>query len=291
MVVIQQEKLDKMIYSELSDRLGNNLFQFGAAISITENVKIYIDKEEDYLSFLNYKDLFFKGFDVVRNLPKDIPTYNEIDFAYKPIPYTGSPIHLKGYFQSYKYLNRSKVIKQFSLNQTLINSIHTSHPFLKKKDFTSIHVRRGDYLKVQYKHPFSGKNYYEKAIEFVGKDNFFIIVSDDIEWCKNNIKPKNVHYMSDSDPITDFFIQTISKNNIISNSSFSYWAAYINESKNKVIAPSLWFGFRHNYNNSELLPPEYDIINNDYSIKSYTIAFLQFISHHINYKIKNILSK
>ena len=67
-------------------------------------------------------------------------------------------------------------------------------------------------------------------------------------WCKNNIKPKNIRYMSDSDPITDFFIQTISRNNIISNSSFSYWAAYINESRKKVIAPSLWFGFRHNYN-------------------------------------------
>lgn len=289
MLVIQQEKLDKMIYCELSDRLGNNLFQFGAAISITDNIKIYIDKEDDYLSFLKYKVFFFEGFDVVRILPKNIPIYNEIDFAYNPIPYNGSPIHLKGYFQSYKYLIRSKVIKQFSFNQTLINSIYTSHPFLKKKDFTSIHVRRGDYLNVQYKHPFSGKNYYNKAIEYVGKDNFFIVVSDDIEWCKNNIKPKNVHYMSDSDPITDFFIQTISKNNIISNSSFSYWAAYINESKNKVIAPSLWFGFRHNYNISELLPPEYDVINNDYSIKSYTIAFLQFISHHISYKIKNVI--
>ena len=84
---------------------------------------------------------------------------------------------------------------------------------------------------------------------------------------------------------------TLSNNLIISNSSFSYWGAFLNEKKHKVIAPSLWFGFRHNVDTSDLLLPEYHIIKNNYSIKSYTLAFLQFVSHHINYKIKNILSK
>lgn len=82
---------------------------------------------------------------------------------------------------------------------------------------------------------------------------------------------------------------TLSNNLIISNSSFSYWGAFLNEKKHKVIAPSLWFGFRHKVDKSDLLPPEYEIINNNYTIKSYTIAFFQFIIDHIKYKFINVI--
>ena len=279
-----------MIYSVFTDRLGNNLFQFAAALSIDDNVTICVPDKDEFLETIKYKDIFFKDFSVINHIPNNIDIHIESSFKYSKIPYTNnSDLILKGYFQSYKYIDREKILKHFRRNTPIITKINKLYPDLLSSNFTVIHVRRGDYLKVLYKHPFCGLNYYKEAIKKIGSNKKFIVVSDDIQWCKKNIKAINIQYIENSSPIIDFFIMTLSNNLIISNSSFSYWAAFLNEKKVKVIAPSLWFGFRHNVDTSELLLPEYDIIDNDYSIKSYTIAFLQFILHYINYKIKNVI--
>ncbi|EPO2592080.1 alpha-1,2-fucosyltransferase, partial [Escherichia albertii] len=79
----------------------------------------------------------------------------------------------------------------------------------------------------------------------INKRTLFFIFSDDIEWCKDNIFLDNKTYFVQGDTYhveLDMLLMSKCKHNIISNSSFSWWAAWLNENRNKiVIAPSKWF--------------------------------------------------
>ena len=102
----------------------------------------------------------------------------------------------------------------------------------------SIGVRRGDYVKVNAS---SDLNYYNKAIEIIcSKVNnpFFFIFSDDIEWCKKNLIINYDHYFvneSKSLPFEDMELMSRCRHNIISNSTYSWWGAYLNNNKSKIV--------------------------------------------------------
>ena len=111
----------------------------------------------------------------------------------------------------------------------------------------SIHVRRGDYLKHKnlQTHGLCSLDYYKKAIDYLldQKSNLnFFVFSDDLEWCKNNFDfVQNIFYCEGS-PIEDFILMSSCKYNIIANSSFSWWSAFLNQNQNKIIIyPNNWF--------------------------------------------------
>ena len=125
-------------------------------------------------------------------------------------------------------------------------------------EIVSIHVRRGDYIKLQNYHLLLPKKYYDKAISLF-KDCFFIIFSDDIEWCKLNINSINVYFSECNQDYIDLFLMSKCHHNIISNSSFSWWGAYLNKNINKkVVCPSKWF--------AKLGPKKHDLILDDWLI-------------------------
>ncbi len=274
-----------MIYVVFTDRLGNNLFQLSAGLSLSNNITICVPIQEEYIAALKFKDTFFKDIKILDFVPNNIPIYEEPFYRYNKIPYCNdSDIILKGFFQSYMYMDRNKVLNQFSIDKITLNFIEKKYPEILADKYTSIHVRRGDYLKMLYKHPFCGLKYYQKAISIIGDNENFIVVSDDIDWCKRHIKLKNVVFVENTSPIIDFFIQSYCENNIISNSSYSWWAAYLNNHKNKiVIAPRLWFGFKNTLNISDLLLPDYKIINNYYSPLLFVKAWWQVLVNKIYY--------
>ena len=69
----------------------------------------------------------------------------------------------------------------------------------------------------------------------------FIFISDDIEWVKQNFKGDNIFYSELNDDILDLTLMTMCQNNIIANSSFSWWGAFLNKNKDKqVFAPEYW---------------------------------------------------
>jgi hypothetical protein len=121
---------------------------------------------------------------------------------------------------------------------------------IKPIDMVSIHVRRGGNPinknePAYHKNPFytnlCGTDYYERAIElFPSKD--FLVFSDDIEWCKHNLKGKQFTFCEEKDEIKALNLMAGCKDNIIANSSFSWWGAYLNPNLNKkVIAPKSWY--------------------------------------------------
>jgi hypothetical protein len=89
-------------------------------------------------------------------------------------------------------------------------------------------------------------SYYEKAAkELYGediKDIHFIICSDDIKWCKKNFNFPIMTFVEGERNFIDMFIMSMCKDNIIANSSFSWWSAWLNKNENRVVAPNLWFG-------------------------------------------------
>lgn len=135
---------------------------------------------------------------------------------------------------------------------------------IKKNNSVSLHVRRADYVASKYEKTYGKTNlsYYEKAVKMIGgkvKDPKFYIFSDDIEWCKKNIKSSfPVEYMErDSEgPKASHHLQLMSlcKHNIIANSTFSWWGAWLNRNPGKtVIAPSVWH-FGEEPGEEEIIP-------------------------------------
>ncbi|MCI6689512.1 MAG: alpha-1,2-fucosyltransferase, partial [Clostridiaceae bacterium] len=112
----------------------------------------------------------------------------------------------------------------------------------------SVHVRRGDYLNYSYLQGICTPHYYEQAMQFFrekyrGKVKFYIF-SNDIEWAENNFSEADcviVEGNSGKDSFRDMQLMSLCKHNIVANSSFSWWGAWLNQNKEKiVIAPNKW---------------------------------------------------
>jgi hypothetical protein len=94
-------------------------------------------------------------------------------------------------------------------------------------------------------HAFPGIAYYERAVSLFPEDSLFIICSDDIKWCKNHLShlSKNLIFIEGNIHTHDFYLMSLCKHNIISNSTFSWWAAYLNPNPDKItVTPDHWFG-------------------------------------------------
>lgn len=160
-----------------------------------------------------------------------------------------------GYWQHYEYFKdcREAILREYSLREPLdqINQ-NSFDTYLGKDCFVSVHVRRGDFLNSKLYRGLCGKEYYEKAIEkakeIVGEDAHFVFFSNDIPWCKDNLATlaKDGHvtfatHNTGANSFKDMILMSACRVNIIANSSFSWWGAYLNQREDKVvIAPEKW---------------------------------------------------
>lgn len=161
--------------------------------------------------------------------------------------------YIIGYFQSEKYIKdiRDTLLQEFSIKEEISSfTKEIEKEILSIQNSCSLHIRRGDYLLQQNIniHGFIGLEYYKKAIEMITqkhKDMQFFVFSDDIEWSKENLRIENVTYIDSKEkriPHEDIYLMSLCKHNIIANSSFSWWGAWLNQNKDKiVIAPKRWF--------------------------------------------------
>ena len=123
---------------------------------------------------------------------------------------------------------------------------------LSDSNSISIHIRRGDYLNDELFKGTCGIEYYKKAIDEINKrtnPTLFCIFSNDIRWCKENIEPllngKETIYVdwnTGTDNFRDMQLMTKCEHCIIANSSFSWWGAWLNNNKDKIVfAPRIWY--------------------------------------------------
>lgn len=231
-------------------RLGNQLFQIATTLALAE-------ENNDEAKFLKweYAKFFKNPIDQSLNHSEKIQLhkYTEPAFHYTKIPYREN-LDLHGYFQSEKYFkDYSDLIKH---HFTFIDGLIPKKLVKQASECCSIHIRRGDYVNLAAYHPFPGKEYYIKAMELIKNDvSKFMVFSDDIPWCKalfgNN---PNIIYIENQTNVQDMYLMSQCKHNIIANSSFSWWGAYLNNNNNnkQVIAPLNWFGPANNANTQDL---------------------------------------
>lgn len=162
-------------------------------------------------------------------------------------------IFLRGNYESKDYFDKIKPILQKEFEP--INEIDQCNLDLlsniQQSNSVCITIRRGDYYTENniFGSTFQvcSPKYYENAIkkmEVLVKDAKFFVFSDDIQWCKDNLKfPKDTMFESGNDTVDQKLkLMFECKNFIISNSTFSWWAQYLSKNSNKiVISPSKWF--------------------------------------------------
>lgn len=249
--------------------LGNNLFQIASAYSYSlKNDKELVLINEKFGAthkpLSSYKDnifnqiIFVDKYDVSK-----FNIYNENGFHFQEIPHIDGDVFLNGHFQSGKYFKEhsNEIKRLFQQPNLAYKNIMTiageKYGVNINIDNTcSIHVRRGDYLSSPNHHPAQNMNYYMKAIRQMSKDTVFLIFSDDIAWCKENFPdlPEKFKFVEGNADHEDLLLMSNCKNNIICNSTFSWWAAWLNtNSEKKVIIPDKWFGPAYaDYNTEDL---------------------------------------
>ena len=253
-----------MISCKLTGGLGNQMFQIAAthALALRNNDTAGFDLEGCYTPNQGNPSTKYRNNVLAKISDFKGPyrvSYSEPRFGYEELPYAPNLL-LEGYFQSEKYFIDYKneildlfVIPDIDLIGDIFNNRRES-----KGNITSVHIRRGDYLKNLDFHQPCSVDYYKTAIESIGDSNF-LIISDDINWCKENFKGENI-FFSDykfNNELWDFTIMCLSDNNIIANSSFSWWGAYLNRNPNKkIIAPKKenWFGLKGPKDTEDIIP-------------------------------------
>lgn len=239
--------------------LGNMLFQIATGYSLayklgTEWVVIQPTINVHGDMYNKYKDNILSKIPFI-NAWYNFPIYEEPSFHYNNIPLTKN-ITLDGHFQSEKYFSshRALILNLFTQPCSALNEAKTQYKQYNSSPTVSLHVRRGDYLKHPNTHPQLSLDYYNNALDkFPGYN--VLIFSDDIRWCKEHLNRNNTHFIENNTDVTDLYLMSLCDNNIITNSTFSWWGAWLNQNPNKiVIAPHKWFGPSVSHNTQDLIP-------------------------------------
>lgn len=265
-----------MIVTKLQGGIGNQLFQwaYGKYLSVKYQTPLYLDidyymnsnkidtKREFSLNKfpnLEYNILPNKNISSWSTENKyRIHTLND-NFIFHELNYDiDSHYFLNGYWQSENYfLNISDIIRQaLKPNKSSIEKLESKYPI--DRNCISIHIRRTDYVTSNGYHPVQSIEYYQKALEIVGSYEHLLVFSDDIDWCKNNLKFDKMIFVEGNDDVDDLFLMSLCNHNIIANSTFSWWGAWLNENLNKkIVAPKKWFGPQANLNTINIYPKEW----------------------------------
>jgi glycosyltransferase involved in cell wall biosynthesis len=237
-----------VVSPNLAGGLGNQMFEIAAAASLAKdnNAQLLINPTEHVLpnqgrNINTYLDNVFNKI-ATDNAPPIKTDYTWGHITYKQIPYQPN-IKINGHFASYRYFdhNREYIQTLFSPTTTVKNRILNIYGS-NMENITAIQVRRGDYIKFPDHHPLLSAEYYTNAVKLVNPTEIWIF-SDSIDWCKENLHfDCTIKYIKDEDYI-EMYLLSLCKNVIIANSSFGWWAAYLNKRNDKKIyAPSHWFG-------------------------------------------------
>lgn len=239
-----------MLYIELGGRLGNWMFQYAAAKSLHVPFKAYWKPSIWKMPIHEYVDLFH-DLEIVNEIGP-MERYREPKFGYSQIPDFdfSKDILFTGDFQSDKYFDKPLIRAAFAPTAKRIAELRVKYgEWISRPHVTGLSVRRTDYLSMPEIHPFLGLEYYRRCLALLPACRDFIVCSDDIGWCRATFPKafpdRNFYFVEGESVMNQLYVHTLCQNNIVSNSSFSWWGAWLNPNPQKrVFMPSMWLGFR-----------------------------------------------
>ncbi len=264
---------------KLNGGLGNQMFQWAIARMLEEqtNVKALLDMsffKKGYarpydLGIFKLKPMFVEDFwtkvklDFIWSFRKKmswkqclgINLYSEKHFHFDPnINQVKDNTYVEGFFQSEKYFKCIEIVLRddFTFLEPTTGENTKILEQIQSTNSISLHIRRGDYVqKKRYQNAYAtcSLDYYKRGVELIAEkfeNPTLFIFSDDIEWVKENLKlPYESVYVSHNTggkSFEDMRLMSLCKHNVIANSSFSWWGAWLNKNPEKiVIGPQKWF--------------------------------------------------
>lgn len=253
-------------YGDLSYFNKNNCYELERIfnIEINTNYNLVLKK------IFENDNLFFKIFRKILKsiLVKNIIQQNDVEFKENIFNYN----YFDGYWQSEKFFKdiKEEICVEFKFPPITEDKNLYIKNEIEKVEAISIHIRRGDYIENKVLDGLASLEYYERALRYIKlkiENPVFFIFSDDIEWCKKNLKIDFPTYYIDwnngEESFRDMQLMSLCKHNIIANSTFSWWGAWLNSNSNKiVIAPEIWFRKESGYNYEDIVPETWVKIKN-----------------------------
>jgi hypothetical protein len=254
-----------MVVPNLKGGLGNQMFQIacayayakrlGTTFAINYNIPHHGGQGNPPSK---YRDTLFKNIPTTDIVPYDI-VVSEKGFTYNELPKTRGDILLDGYWQSEKYFAdyRDEIEKLFYFSDADKEKWNKLTERLEPESIIGCHVRRGDYVHYEHTHPCLGRSYYNEAISYLERSNTIITenVVDNVVVCCDDwyaLNEENIftpteyikyYSTSGSNELQDLYTLSMCKRLVMSNSTFSWWAAFLGRSRgNTVVTPKRWFG-------------------------------------------------
>lgn len=267
-----------MITSTRIGRYGNtcnSLFQFAAVLGMSKKLglKYCIPYNESYYD-VNYEcnnNSIFDGFDL------DVPVLDPSELNFKevhfPFEYQDIKVNdftdMLGYFQSEKYFENAltEIRSQLKFKDTVKEVVDrkiADGTYPNPDNCTAIHIRLGDYIKKRAYHPAQPADYWSRASKLAASKHYMIF-SDDIATARKMFGDVKTYYSEEDNPFSALYHMSLCRNNIICNSSFGWWGAWLGEQNNPlthktIVAPKLWFGPAHNYNSKDIIPDRWTLL-------------------------------
>ena len=254
--------IDNETFLDINDFKEYDLHN-GFEIEKVFNIKINQAKYNDIKKLKVFKRQYFKK--LLRKINKRLIAHKIIKpYEFDQKIFEMNNVYIEGYFQNIKYIKliEKQLRKDFHINLNILDEYNKKmiNEIILNKNTVSIHVRRGDYIENKKAFEIYGgiceKEYYQEAIKIIEKkvvNPKFYVFSNDITWVKENLNLSNCIYVDWNkgiDSYKDLILMSKCENNIIANSTFSWWGAWLNDNKQKiVIMPRKWT----NYSNNELI--------------------------------------
>lgn len=233
------------IIGNLQGQAGNHFFQIAATCALAWNN----DAQAFFPQLASIPSEFRHYFSRCKIAPPNQEIsyeWTEPEFRYHSIPYQRN-MKLNGYFQSWKYFEgyRDQLLTLFAPTKRDLHYIQKKYAsLLNNKNTVGIQLRY--YFEDPYTYPQYGKDFLEKAMALFPETSTFVVSSNRIEFAKSQISPegRTIIFLENEPSYIDFYLLTLCQHNIISNSTYGWWSAFLNTNLDQiVVCPSYWSAY------------------------------------------------
>lgn len=260
-------------YSEFTN-LGNWMFKYAIAKSrsLGDDVAFYVRPElgENHVRKLQARADVLRGLRVIREIPSRAELFPP-DILQRPDLF--DEVRVRELFRMPDDI-REHLVARFGER-------------MRGRTCVGVSVRRGDYMRLPHRHPFVGRRFLAEAVGRFPQTALFVVCSDDLAWCKRffakGCPDREFLYVEDESVPAQLYVQSLCDHNVISNSTFSWWGAWLNAKPGRrVIFPRHWYGMLIGRRISDidlkrLMLSGGEIIENGYEARDFVLAVVMTV--------------